>query len=274
MAENNYLEPLIGVSFDGTGYGDDGTIWGGEIFTADMHQYCRSASIKPFYQLGGDASAKEGWRIAVSMIYALTGCNTEKTWRKVQDLQLCDEAQLQAQLFLYDHHINSVLSTSAGRLFDAVSAIAGLCRASTFEGDASMQLQFAAESWEERQGIRPVVPVAPQQGKQRWLLPTDVLVTELVRRRLDGALPEQLAYDFHVSLAGMIIGAVEELRHRTGRTTVALSGGVFQNRLLLRFTDTALQDRGFTVLRHHVVPPNDGGIALGQAVYAAMNRKD
>lgn len=273
MAENNYLNSVIGVSFDGTGYGDDGTVWGGEIFTADTHQYCRRASIMPFHQLGGDISAKEGWRIAVSMIYELTDCNKEKTKKIVQKLQLCDETQMTAQLFLYDQHINSVISTSAGRLFDAASAITAICRTSTFEGDASMQLQFAAERWEEDQGMQPISSVVPNRGK-RWLLPTDMLITNLVRRRLEGAIPEQLAYEFHASLAGMIIGAVEELRRSTGLTTVALSGGVFQNRLLLRFTDKALQDRGFTVLRHHVVPPNDGGIALGQAVYAAMNRKD
>lgn len=270
MAENNYLDPVIGVSFDGTGYGDDGTIWGGEIFTADMHRYDRYASIAPFHQLGGDASAKEGWRIAVSMIYGLTGKDKEKTTSIVDALHLCDEKNLAAQWFMYDQHINSVLSTSAGRLFDAVSAISGLCRASTFEGDASMRLQFAAERWIEGHEVKPAESIGPRPGS-RWILPTDTLVATLIRHRLAGTSPEEMAWEFHAALAGMIAGAVVEARNHTGIQTAALSGGVFQNRLLLSLTDTMLQARGFNVLRHSLVPPNDGGIALGQAVYAAVN---
>lgn len=273
MAENNYLKPLIGVSFDGTGYGDDGTIWGGEIFTAHTHGYSRRASIMPFQQLGGDASAKEGWRIAVSMIYSLTACDREETAHIVRALQLCDDMNLAAQRFMYDNHINSVVSTSAGRLFDAVSALLGFCRISTFEGDAAMRLQFAAEEWEELHGALPVEPSAPKQG-ERWLLPTDQLVMKLVRQYLDGTPPAELAYEFHVALAGMIAGAVMGLGKKENLTVAALSGGVFQNRLLLRLTDTILQDQGFTVLRHHLVPPNDGGIALGQALWAAANSRD
>ena len=118
MAENDWSDPVIGVSFDGTGYGTDETIWGGEIMTADLSGFERKASIRPFLQLGGDASSREGWRIAASMIYAVA-----------------------------DKGINSILSTSAGRLFDGVSALLGIRKSSTFEGEAATALQFRAEAY-------------------------------------------------------------------------------------------------------------------------------
>ena len=186
----------------------------------------------------------------------------------VEDLKLCGSKELAAQFFLADQQINSVISTSAGRLFDGVSAILGLCRSSTFEGQAAMTLQFAAERWEKAHEAEAVLPVEPIDGDGRWLLPTSALVKELVERRLSGEDPDKLAYEFHCRLAGMAVGICESVRSRTGLTTAALSGGVFQNRLLLRLCYEALQKQGFTVLKHSLVPPNDGGIALGQAIYA------
>ncbi|OBZ32993.1 carbamoyltransferase HypF [Megasphaera sp. DISK 18] len=267
MAENDCEQPVIGVSFDGTGYGSDGTIWGGEILISSLQGFERAASIEPFWQRGGDVSAKEGWRIAVSLIDGLWK-DRQRVASMVEDLKLCGSKELAAQFFLADQQINSVISTSAGRLFDGVSAILGLCRSSTFEGQAAMTLQFAAERWERDHGAMEVVPVEPIEGDGRWLLPTSSLVKNLVEQRLSGDDPDKLAYEFHCRLAGMAVGICENVRRDTGLERVALSGGVFQNRLLLRLCDEALQQRGFTVLRHSLVPPNDGGIALGQAIYA------
>jgi len=271
MAENDYDKPVIGISFDGTGYGSDGTIWGGEILIASYDDFTRLGSIKPFQQIGGDASAREGWRIAVSMLHALYG-DTERLEEVVEKFQLCDAENLCAQLFLANRHLNSVTSTSAGRLFDAVSAILGICRASTFEGDASMALEFAAEAYEADQGI-PDNPVFPAYGltsmeKGMFQLKTDYLVRDIVEAKLAGADVRRLAYGFHQSLAEMIVAASEEVRRQTQLNTVALSGGVFQNHLLLKLCDGMLQKAGFTVLKHSLLPPNDGGIALGQAVVA------
>lgn len=276
MAENNYLDPVIGVAFDGTGYGTDGTIWGSEILAAGLDGFRRLASAAPFRQLGGDASAREGWRIAVALIYAGMEGHKEKTAEVVRSLDLCSREELQAQFFLADHRINSVMSTSAGRLFDAVSAILGLCRASTFEGQAAMELQFAAQAWKQAHGGTPVVPIALRREGPRWFLPTDELVRSLMQERLDGTPAAQLAYVFHQQLAGMIVAACEQARSDTGLDTVALSGGVFQNQLLLRLCDKALQTHAFHVLRHSMIPSNDGGIALGQAVYgaAALQKKE
>ena len=268
MAENGCEQPVIGVAFDGTGYGTDGTIWGGEILVSQVQGFRRAGSIQPFWQRGGDASAREGWRIAVSLIDGLQE-DREKASAIIDELQLCSAVEKQAQFFLADQQINSVLSTSAGRLFDGVSAILGICRASTFEGQASMALQFAAETWEKEHPQLAVQPMAPLHGKECLLLPTGALVQRLLEERLAGGNTDQLAYVFHRDLAAMIAGACLAVREETGLTTAALSGGVFQNRLLLHLCDQTLQQLGFTVLKHSTVPPNDGGIALGQAVYAA-----
>lgn len=268
MAENGYEQPVIGVAFDGTGYGTDGTIWGGEVLVSDAHGFQRAASIQPFWQRGGDVSAREGWRIAVSLIDGLQQDRSQAA-ATIDALHLCSEAERQAQFFLADQQINSVLSTSAGRLFDGVSAILGIYRSSTFEGQASMALQFAAEAWERTQPQPPVQPMAPLHHKDRLILPTGALVQRILEGRLAGGHTGQLAYGFHRDLAAMIAGACLAVREETGLTTVALSGGVFQNRLLLGLCDQALQSLDFTVLKHSTVPPNDGGIALGQAVYAA-----
>ena len=271
MTENDCQKPVIGVSFDGTGYGTDGTIWGGEILLADYQDFTRFGSITPFLQIGGDASAKEGWRIAVSMIYGYTK-DREKAWEIIEKLRLCSEQESKVQFTMADRKINAVMSTSAGRLFDAVSAILGIRRQSSFEGEASTALQFAAEAYEqkqtfelsEKQNIRQGVIV---DSEGCCILNTEALVQYIVEAKLQGADSGALAYLFHQTLAEQIVAACMEARKSSGRKKVALSGGVFQNRLLLRLTEERLTQEGFEVLRHHMIPPNDGGIAIGQAAY-------
>lgn len=275
MTENDCQEPVIGVSFDGTGYGTDGTIWGGEILLADYQDFTRFGSITPFLQIGGDASAKEGWRIAVSMIYGYTK-DREKAWEIIEKLGLCSEQESKVQFTMADRKINAVMSTSAGRLFDAVSAILGIRRQSSFEGEASTALQFAAEEFEQKgklngneiwDNVQPVI----SELEERCLLNTEALVKQIVEAKLQGTDSGALAYLFHQTLAEQIVAACIEARKSSGRNKTALSGGVFQNRLLLRLTEERLGQEGFEVLRHHMIPPNDGGIAIGQAAYG-MNR--
>lgn len=275
MTENDCQKPVIGVSFDGTGYGTDGTIWGGEILLADYQDFTRFGSITPFLQIGGDASAKEGWRIAVSMIYGYTK-NREKAWEIIEKLGLCSEQESKVQFTMADRKINAVMSTSAGRLFDAVSAILGIRRQSSFEGEASTALQFAAEEFEQKgklngneiwDNVQPVI----SELEERCLLNTEALVKQIVEAKLQGTDSGELAYLFHQTLAEQIVVACIEARKSSGRNKTALSGGVFQNRLLLHLTEERLGQEGFEVLRHHMIPPNDGGIAIGQAAYG-MNR--
>ena len=268
MTENDCQEPVIGVAFDGTGYGTDGTIWGGEILLADYENFTRFGSITPFLQIGGDISAKEGWRIAVSMIYGYTK-DREQAWKMMENLGLCSEQESKVQFTMADRKLNAVVSTSVGRLFDAVSAILGFRRQSSFEGEASMALEFAAEAYEQYN-------LQKQKGNQdhllykedgRLILNTQMLVQQITEAKLQGADSGRLAYLFHQTLAEQITAACVEARNVSGRQKVALSGGVFQNRLLLRLTEERLMEEGFEVLRHRMVPPNDGGIAIGQAAY-------
>ena len=162
-----------------------------------------------------------------------------------------------------------MVSTSVGRLFDAVSAILGIRRQSSFEGEASMALEFAAEAYEQHN-------LQKQKGNQdhllykedgRLILNTQTLVQQITEAKLQGADSGRLAYLFHQTLAEQITAACMEARSVSGRQKVALSGGVFQNRLLFRLTEERLMEEGFEVLRHRMVPPNDGGIAIGQAAY-------
>ena len=322
MAENDWSGPVIGVSFDGTGYGTDETIWGGEIMTADLSGFDRKASIRPFLQLGGDASSREGWRIAASMIYAVTG-QRDRTIELLRQLDLCDEKTARFQILMADKGINSILSTSAGRLFDGVSALLGIRKSSTFEGEAATALQFRAEAYAASVGQESSAASSGQEssaassgqessvassgqessaassGKkssaasggqefkifedfgedfplldltgERIVLNTDGLWKVLLEARLAGENPDKLAYYFHRTLARQICAACFRVSEDTGLRTAALSGGVFQNRLLLDLVQSELEEAGFKVLIHSLLPPNDGGIALGQAV-AAMYR--
>lgn len=300
MAENEWTteKKVIGVSFDGTGYGTDGTIWGGEILLADYDSFTRWGCIEPFAQTGGDASAKEGWRIAVSLLGKIYG--KENALQIIETLGLCEPKLAKLQFTMEERGINTVQSTSAGRLFDAVSAILDIRKSSTFEGEASTSLQFAAEKWLDAQKkkiagsedfaesgiiadygeLKSISDVAQKSVVEKnnsinrnikadlYYLPTLSLVKELAERKLAGENSNQLALHFHRRLAGMIVSACEKAREETGINTVALSGGVYQNKLLLDYSVTMLEERGFHVLRHHLLPPNDGGISLGQAVAA------
>ena len=280
MAENDCAEQVIGVSFDGTGYGPDGTM--------------------PFLQVGGDASSKEGWRIAVSLIYGMTG-DRKKAAEITEKLELCTKQEANVQFTMADRKINAVISTSAGRLFDGVSAMLGIRRKSTFEGEASMALEFAAEEYREtmlekskqqiqetekygydkedtdtlsrNENLSETEEIKRMDDKlisagDRLLLNTESLIKEILNRQLNGEDPGKLAYFFHRELACQITAACVKIRELSGCNKAALSGGAFQNRLLLELTDHMLLEQGFEVLKHQLLPPNDGGIALGQAVYA------
>ena len=300
MAENDCAEQVIGVSFDGTGYGTDGTIWGGEILLSDLNGFTRVGSVMPFLQVGGDASSKEGWRIAVSLIYGMTG-DRKKAAEITEKLELCTKQEANVQFTMADRKINAVISTSAGRLFDGVSAMLGIRRKSTFEGEASMALEFAAEEYREtmlekskqqiqetekygydkedtdtlsrNENLSETEEIKRMDDKlisagDRLLLNTESLIKEILNRQLNGEDPGKLAYFFHRELACQITAACVKIRELSGCNKAALSGGVFQNRLLLELTDHMLLEQGFEVLKHQLLPPNDGGIALGQAVYA------
>ena len=274
MAENDWRGgPVIGAAFDGTGYGSDGTIWGGEILICDYETFSRWGSLEPFIQPGGDASAREGWRVAVSML--LARFERGEAVCLAREFDLCTEQEARMIAVMVDRRINSVKSTSAGRLFDAVSAVLGIRRSSSFEGEASTQLQFAAQRWEKKEQAKPERMTASDQllyGSQdslegRCLLASGMLFEKIVRGKQQGMSRDYLAWAFHRILADMIVEACLKAGEESGIRTVALSGGVFQNTLLLGMCVKGLEEAGLQVLRHHMIAPNDGGIGLGQAAY-------
>lgn len=289
MAENNYSEKVIGVAFDGTGWGDNQTVWGGEFLVSDLDGYERMGSMTPFTHVGGDLASREGWRIGVSYLHDLYPENGAEF---AKSLALCTKQEYDVISRMSDRKINAVTSTSMGRLFDAASAILGICKASTFEGEASCALEYAAARYEKETQAKEKPFVLPCDGEeqgveeekcgrekewakrisngakgseQRFLLPTHDLIKEMINQKLQGRKTEQIAYEFHESVAAMMTGMCLCIREKTGLNTVALSGGVYQNQLLLKLSIEKLEREGFRVLRHSLIPPNDGGICLGQA---------
>lgn len=261
MVDNGAQGDVIGVSFDGTGYGEDGTLWGGEFLRVSNAGFERLGSLAPFALAGGDAASCEGWRPAVPLLTGAFGGEAEEI---AQRLSICDEKAWAAQQFMIKYNVNCAVSTSAGRLFDAAAALLGIKARSTFEGEAAIALQFAAErAAEPAFRAEPVIV-----GEEPFRLETAELFRRLAEGRLQGEDVAALARAFHEALAGMVLAGCLRCREKTGLSRVALSGGVFQNLLLLGLCEDRLCAAGFEVLVHRQIPANDGGIAVGQAAYA------
>ena len=272
MAESDYLGDVIGVSFDGTGYGTDGTIWGGEYLKCSLTGFDRLGHISPFIQSGGDLSSKEGWRIAAAIIRDSDG------WDLCEALKLCSEMEYKLLSQMAQSGVNSIKSTSAGRLFDAVSAVLGIRRASTFEGEASTSLMFAGERYLKNSDSNSFFDEMAELGRGLKSsgadgdIDTNGILIDIAHRYLAGEDRDRLAFTFHGKLAESIIYNCVRYREETGLNVVALSGGVFQNRLLLKLTVTGLEAAGFRVLRHSLIAPNDGGICVGQALAGVFSK--
>ena len=270
MAENNYFDEVIGVSFDGTGYGTDATIWGGEFLKCTPYGFERVGSIAPFIQSGGDASSREGWRIAASILRD-SSANAEELVKK---LGLCSESEYKTLSHMAAMNINSVKSTSAGRLFDAVSAILNIRKQSTFEGEAATSLMFEAMKYDKETSINDRDYMSDFSDISITLdgfLNTNELTERIAELYINGQDKGMLAYAFHDILSTMTATKCYTLSNSNNIKTIALSGGVFQNTLLLKLTKAKLEQFGLNVLTHSLIPPNDGGIALGQALYGLFN---
>ncbi|HTS38146.1 MAG TPA: carbamoyltransferase HypF [Candidatus Solibacter sp.] len=250
-AENHVEGAYLGVSWDGTGYGLDGSIWGGEFFYVDSGRFERIAHLLPFRLPGGDAAVREGWRSATSVMFEAFGeiaalSNMGTTVPEAGKPRL-DRSGVWTML---KRGINVVSTTSVGRLFDAVAFLSGVACESRFEGQAAMLL----ENEIGRLRTDEAYPLADGDWRS--------LITAVVADKRDGASAGLIAARFHNALVEWILAVAAH----SGLKQVVLSGGVFQNRYLTERAATALESRGFTVYTHQQVPPNDGGIALGQAV--------
>ena len=263
MAENKADGPVIGLAFDGTGVGTDNTIWGGEVLVADYDGFTRAAHLETVPMPGSAAAIKEPWRMAVSHLRASLGEDFDRSglpaWKNVDDRQIDLLLQMMAK------GVNSPMTSSLGRLFDAVAALVGLRDRVAFEGQAAMELEMVADesasgryefSWEENGGQPIRIAIAP-------------IIRGVVRDLADGRAPSAISTRFHHTLIVLFDALCRHLRSTTGIGRVALSGGVFQNSRLLAGLGAALEKSGFDLLTHRLVPANDGGLSLGQAVVAA-----
>lgn len=259
LVENGYEQPAIGVIFDGLGYGADGTLWGGEFLVGDLHGYERVGHFRYVPLPGGDLAAIHPWRMALSHLVAAYG-------EQLPPLACLaavppDELALVRQALAKG--INAPLASSCGRLFDAAAAILGLRQTVSFEGQAAMELEMLAD----REVVGPY-PFGLRREGDLLVFDPRPLVRALADAMLAGERVAVCAGRFHVTLAEMVRQVCLVLRARRGVEAAALSGGVFQNALLTTLVRKRLEKAGFTVLTHALVPPNDGGIALGQAVVA------
>lgn len=263
MAEHGLdgSEPVIGVSFDGTGYGDDGKIWGGEFLLADYAGYKRFAHLRYFPLPGGDAATRRPSRTALGLLHAL-GLDWADSLPTHADLCYDDRTVLRSQLV---HGINSPLTSSMGRLFDAAAALAGVRQKVNYEAQAAIEFEALADP--DETGLYPFELVGEQVDPTAAIevLLADVLASQPVSR---------ISARFHNGLALLVRDVCARLRVESSASRVALSGGVWQNVTLLMKTIPLLQESGFQVCCHHKVPANDGGLALGQAVIAGYRLKN
>jgi hydrogenase maturation protein HypF len=266
MAEHQLQnQDVIGVAFDGTGYGDDGTSWGADFLIADYGAYRRVARFRNLPLAGGDTAIRQNWRSAAA--YMLRFLPRDEVTGFLAERGI-DPKAVGAVLSMLQREVGCAPASSAGRLFDAVASILGVRQEDSFEGQGAME--FEALAWGGTASGDYPFP-APDAEAPTVIDPT-LAVEAIYRDIADGRPAADIAATFHRSLAALIVATCAGLAATTAIQVVCLSGGTFQNRFLSEQVMTALRDRGLTVLTNRLVPPNDGGIAVGQLATAAWRR--
>ncbi|HZZ29818.1 MAG TPA: carbamoyltransferase HypF [Pirellulales bacterium] len=265
MAENRLTESVIGVTFDGTGYGQDeatgeATIWGGEFLVGDYQQFCRAAHLRNVPMPGGDKAIHEPWRMALAYLMD-AHCDLSLIENRISS------SVVNATKTIISRRVNCPLTSSAGRLFDAVASIAGLCDFTTFEGQAAMQLEWHCHKATEENSYPFQVESSP------LVIDTRPMIQAVAKDVHDHVDIYRIARRFHATLAAIIIDVCKRIRNSCGYSSVVLSGGVFMNAILTEEVAMRLTDDGFQVYRHRLVPPNDGGLSLGQLAVAAAHQQ-
>jgi hydrogenase maturation protein HypF len=264
MAERGLDGPVIGVAFDGSGFGTDGTVWGGEFLIARYDGFERAACLEPMPLPGGEASIKRPYRLAFAYLRAL-GLDTAGL-PSVLAITGEERAIIAAQIA---RRVNTPLTSSAGRLFDAASALLGVVRTISFEGQAAIGLEMAATTTSDRpDGPAAPYPFSVEETDGPSLIRIGPLFTALCSDARSGVPVSAISFRFHLTVARMISDVAEAIASRTGIKTVVLSGGCFQNRLLTGLAAGLIEDAGLECVTHRQVPCNDGGISLGQAAVA------
>jgi hydrogenase maturation protein HypF len=264
IAEHGLQGPVLGVAWDGAGYGSDGTIWGGEFLICDPSGFQRIGHLRLFPLPGGEICMWEPRRVALVFLHEVLG--KQLLDLDFPPLQSLGPDMTRSLIAILDKEVHCPATSSIGRLFDGVSALLGLVQVSGFEGEAAMALEYLADR--ELNHTPPQhyhIPLESQSGpEERWVAVWRPLISDIVRDISDGKCPTGIAFGFHQALAGLIADMAE----RTRCTQVVLSGGVFQNSVLLRLTENFLTQRGIPVYSPHLFGTNDGGLSLGQCFVA------
>jgi len=262
LAEHGEEGPAIGVALDGTGYGDDGAIWGGEFLVADLKGSRRAGHLANMPLPGGDAAIAEPWRTAVAYLRETFGQGWEEL--EIPFVRRIEMSRARIIVQMIERQVNTPLTSSAGRLFDAVSSLLGICDRNTHEGQAPMELEAAAA-----EGITSTLGYEICEKDGVLLLDPRSLIRSAVERIRQGVPAANIAAEFHHGLCNGIVAMCDRIRDKEKLSVVALSGGCFQNILLFEQVVFKLERAGFRkILTHRLVPPNDGCIALGQAAVA------
>jgi hydrogenase maturation protein HypF len=266
MAENEIAPPALGVSWDGTGYGTDGTIWGGEFFLVTNESVERIAHLRPFRLPGGDQAVKEPRRSALGLVHELSSVQSDLSMQVHQKVACAFSPRELATLeTMLAKKLNSPVTTSMGRLFDAVASLVNLRQQIRFEGQAAMELEFALDGIETDEHYNLSLVTRHSSLVLDWSPMVEAILADVK----NGIPVGIISAKFHNALMEGIVAVAK----RAGQERVVLTGGCFQNRYLTERVVRRLQAEGFRPYWHQRVPPNDGGIALGQVV-AALRRKE
>jgi hydrogenase maturation protein HypF len=262
MADNEIEGSALGVAWDGSGYGDDGTIWGGEFLRMDDCSYQRVAHLRALRLPGGEKAIKEPRRVAAGLLYEIFG-DELFTMDDLAPMRAFTSRERPLLKEMLKKRTNSPITSSVGRLFDAVASIAGVRQITKFEGQGAMELEFALDGFHTDETYPARLGEDDQQSAiiVDWE-PITLGVLNDVRRNVPAGM---VSAKFHNTMAESIVAVAR----RVGEERVALSGGCFQNKYLTERAVRRLRDEGFSPYWHQRVPPNDGGIALGQIVAAA-----
>ena len=258
-------ERVIGVALDGTGYGTDGAVWGGEFFEGSIAEgFARRAHLEYAPMPGGTAAIRQPWRMALACLIPLYG-EEETSKLPLPQVQQAGERNVRLVAQLIQRGLNTPPTSSAGRLFDAVAALVGVpgTQRTTYEGQAAIELELAADG-----PANGGYPFRLRPETEGWVVETSGIIGGVVEDLLAGLPAGVVSSKFHRTMAEVVVAGCEQVREAGGANSVALSGGTFQNLLLLKQVLELLSGKGFTVYRHKRVPTNDGGLALGQAVLA------
>jgi hydrogenase maturation protein HypF len=265
MAENGLDGDVIGIIFDGTGFGSDGTIWGGEFLVGGYDGFRRAGHFRPLPLPGGDAAVREPWRMALSYLHQALGEAAFVLDHPVAGLLPEKDRVLFAQMLR--RGINSPQTSSCGRLFDAVAALLNIRHIVSYDGQGAIELEAVAEADYTDNSTCYSYSILP--GNTAPLqLDFAQMFKEILTDMEAGVETAAIAYRFHRTVATAAVEICQRITDATGIDRIILSGGVFQNRLLSEMIYTALTAKGLNVFTHRLVPPNDGGIALGQAAIA------